>query len=120
MQFALVASQDGFAGVFDDFDLPALDAGLEWALVTDAMTMSLAVVEAAGLAGDYNDDGIVERGRLHGLAQQPGRHRPAVQRNGEPRHRRRGRLSTPGRTILGPPPAAAAQRAIRPCPSRHP
>jgi len=55
----LVASQNGFGEqMFDDFDLPQLAAGLSWKLSTDAMTLSLSVVEA--LAGDYNNDGIVD------------------------------------------------------------
>lgn len=59
--FALVASQGGFVGTFSAFDLPSLASGLEWEVVTNAMTLSLAVVEAsAGLAGDYNDDGVVD------------------------------------------------------------
>ncbi len=60
-EFALVASQNGFAGMFTSFDLPTLGSGLEWALMTDDMLLSLAVVEAtAGLAGDYNNDGMVD------------------------------------------------------------
>jgi hypothetical protein len=56
----LLASQNGFAEeLFDDFDLPQLAAGLDWMLSTDAMTLSLSVVEAVALAGDYNNDGIV-------------------------------------------------------------
>jgi hypothetical protein len=59
--FALVASQNGFDGMFDGFDLPELSAGLEWLLTTDEMLMSLAVVEApVGLAGDYNGDHVVD------------------------------------------------------------
>lgn len=59
--FALVASQAGFEGMFDVLNLPALAGGLEWEVAIDAMTLSLAVVEAsATLAGDYNDDGIVD------------------------------------------------------------
>jgi hypothetical protein len=58
--FLLMASQNGFGEeMFDDFDLPQLTAGLGWMLSTDAMTLSLSVVEAAALAGDYNNDGIV-------------------------------------------------------------
>jgi pectate lyase len=59
--FALAASQGGFEGMFDALDLPALTSGLEWAVVKEAMTLSLAVVEASvGLAGDYNGDGMVD------------------------------------------------------------
>jgi pectate lyase len=58
--FLLMASQNGFGEeLFDDFDLPQLTAGLGWMLSTNAMTLSLSVVEAAALAGDYNNDGIV-------------------------------------------------------------
>jgi pectate lyase len=58
--FLLLASQNGFGEeMFDDFDLPQLTAGLGWMLSTDAMTLSLSVVEAVALAGDYNNDGIV-------------------------------------------------------------
>jgi hypothetical protein len=46
--------------MFDDFDLPPLAAGLEWALEPGNVTTFLAVVEAAALAGDYNDDGVVD------------------------------------------------------------
>jgi hypothetical protein len=61
-EFALVASQNGFnESMFDGFDLPTLGAGLEWALATDDMQLLLSVVEAAvGLAGDYNNDGMVD------------------------------------------------------------
>jgi hypothetical protein len=58
--FLLMASQNGFGEeMFNQFDLPQLAAGLDWTLSTDAMTLSLSVVEAAALAGDYNNDGIV-------------------------------------------------------------
>jgi hypothetical protein len=56
----LLASQNGFGEeMFDDFDLPQLTAGLGWMVSTDAMTLSLSVVEAVVLAGDYNNDGVV-------------------------------------------------------------
>ncbi len=59
--FLLMASQNGFGEeMFDDFDLPQLAAGLGWMLSTDAMTLSLSIVEAVVLAGDYNNDGIVD------------------------------------------------------------
>lgn len=60
-EFDLVASQEGFAGEFANFDLPTLASGLEWEVSAGAMVLSLAVVEAsAGLAGDYNSDGTVD------------------------------------------------------------
>jgi hypothetical protein len=59
-QFAFLASSGGTGGMFDDFDLPVLDAGLEWALLPGNVTTFLAVVAAPVLAGDYNDDGTVD------------------------------------------------------------
>jgi hypothetical protein len=59
--FMLMASQNGFGDeMFDGLELPQLGAGLQWQLMKDAMTLSLAVTEAAGLAGDYNNDGMVD------------------------------------------------------------
>ena len=46
--------------MFDAFDLPALADGLDWAILPGDVTTFLAVVEAAILAGDYNNDGIVD------------------------------------------------------------
>jgi hypothetical protein len=59
-QIPFLASQGGTGGMFDDFDLPDLAAGLEWALLPGAVTNFLAVVESPVLAGDYNDDGSVD------------------------------------------------------------
>ena len=50
----------GTDGMFDDFDLPGLADGLAWAILPGDATTFLAVVEAVGLAGDYNDDGVVD------------------------------------------------------------
>jgi len=59
-QVPIVASQLGTGGMFDDFDLPELPAGLEWALMQGAIANYLEVVAATPLAGDYNDDGVVD------------------------------------------------------------
>jgi hypothetical protein len=60
-QFGFLASSGGTGGMFDNFDLPALADGLQWALLPGNVTNFLAVVEeAAVLAGDYNDDGTVD------------------------------------------------------------
>jgi hypothetical protein len=61
-QFAFLASDGGTDGMFADLDLPDLVEGLDWALTTGGVSTFLTVVEAAppGLAGDFNNDGIVD------------------------------------------------------------
>jgi hypothetical protein len=59
-QVPVVASQLGIGGMFDNFDLPQLPGGLKWALMQGAITNYLEVIESAPLAGDYNDDGVVD------------------------------------------------------------
>jgi hypothetical protein len=55
-----LASNGGTGGMFDTFDLPALADGLEWAILPGNVTNFLAVVDAPILAGDHNDDGVVD------------------------------------------------------------
>lgn len=60
-QFAFLASSGGASGMFDTFDYPELPTGLEWALTPGDVATFLTVVETATtLAGDYNDDGVVD------------------------------------------------------------
>jgi hypothetical protein len=59
-QFGFHVSHGGTGGAFDDFELPQLAEGLDWTILPGAVTNVLAVVEAAPLAGDYNDDGVVD------------------------------------------------------------
>jgi hypothetical protein len=59
-QIPVVASQLGTGGMFGNFDLPQLAGGLEWALMQGAIVNYLEVIESAPLAGDYNDDGVVD------------------------------------------------------------
>jgi T5SS/PEP-CTERM-associated repeat protein len=58
--FPLLASEAGFAGVFFNENLPGLSAGLDWDVQRTTNTMSLAVVEVAGLPGDFDNDGDVD------------------------------------------------------------
>jgi pectate lyase len=59
--FPIVASQEGFLGNFTTFDLPELGGNLEWIVTADEMLLTLAIVSAPDtLAGDYNDDGVVD------------------------------------------------------------
>jgi len=57
-QFAFLAAQGGAGEMFDNFDLPALAAGLKWELNPGAVTVLLDVV--AALPGDYNFNGVVD------------------------------------------------------------
>jgi hypothetical protein len=57
--FGILAAYGGDVGAFDDFDLPALDPGLQWALVPGDVTTFLTIVPAPP-AGDYNNDGQVD------------------------------------------------------------
>ncbi len=57
-QFAILSVIGGAGGTFDQFDLPTLAPGLAWQLAPGDVTVFLNVV--ALLAGDYNDDGIVD------------------------------------------------------------
>jgi pectate lyase len=59
-QIGFMATAEGTAGAFDNFDLPALAAGLEWKFMPGDVLSYLTVVEAVTLAGDYNDDGTVD------------------------------------------------------------
>jgi hypothetical protein len=60
-QFAFLASDGGTDGMFDTFNYPELPAGLGWALSTGDVATFLTVVETViTLAGDYNDDGVVD------------------------------------------------------------
>jgi hypothetical protein len=58
-QFAFLAAFGGGGGTFDSLDLPALSPGLQWAILPGDATYLLAVVPAV-LAGDYNDDRVVD------------------------------------------------------------
>jgi hypothetical protein len=57
--FVFLAAYGGYEEEFDDFDLPELAPGLAWTISPGDVVLYLAVV-AAPLAGDYNDDGIVD------------------------------------------------------------
>ncbi len=59
-QIPFLASEGGTAGEFDMVRFPALAEGLEWAILPGDVTNFLAVVSAVDLAGDYNDDGLVD------------------------------------------------------------
>jgi hypothetical protein len=61
-EFELMASHESFgSSEFSAFELPVLSEGLEWSVLAEGMLLSLSVVEASeGLAGDYNDDGVVD------------------------------------------------------------
>ena len=56
--FGFLAASGGAGGLFDDFDFPALAAGLAWALSPGNVTVFLEVV--AALPGDYNFNGVVD------------------------------------------------------------
>ncbi|TWT36873.1 hypothetical protein KOR34_18180 [Posidoniimonas corsicana] len=56
--FPLVTAAGGVTGSASLAAAPPLPSGLQWALQTDAYTLSLAVVE--GLPGDFNADGQVD------------------------------------------------------------
>jgi hypothetical protein len=60
-QFAFLVAGGGTDEMFDVLDLPDLAVGLDWAFTTGGMTTFLTVVETVvGLAGDFNNDGIVD------------------------------------------------------------
>jgi hypothetical protein len=58
-QFGFLAAYGGGGGDFDTLDLPALSPGLEWAILPGDATYFLTVVQPV-LAGDYNNDSIVD------------------------------------------------------------
>ena len=57
--FQIMTSAAGQSGVFGTEELPTLVGGLDWDVQYNANSVVLAVVSAAGLAGDYNNDGVV-------------------------------------------------------------
>jgi probable HAF family extracellular repeat protein len=59
--FEIITAAGGVSGMFDTLadELPALSPGLEWAINYGANGVVLQVV-AAGLAGDYNGNGVVD------------------------------------------------------------
>ena len=56
--FELV-SYSGAVTQFDEIELPALDAGLDWDLVYDTDSLQASII-AQMLEGDFNDDGVVD------------------------------------------------------------
>ena len=60
-EFEIISAAGGVSGMFDTLaeELPALSSGLEWAINYGAHIVALQVV-AAGLLGDYNNDGAVD------------------------------------------------------------
>ncbi|QDU56695.1 autotransporter-associated beta strand repeat-containing protein [Aeoliella mucimassa] len=49
-----------FSGAFDTVNLPALAAGLAWDASNLFITGELSIIAAAGLPGDFNNDGMVD------------------------------------------------------------
>jgi hypothetical protein len=58
--FAFIAAFGGIQDMFDDYDYPELPPGLAWAISPGDVTLYLHVIEAVGLAGDYNGNGVVD------------------------------------------------------------
>jgi hypothetical protein len=59
--FGFLAAYGGGGGTFDALDLPELSPGLDWAVLPGDVTYFLSVVAAPDiLAGDYNDDDVVD------------------------------------------------------------
>ncbi len=59
--FAFLAAFGGGDGQFDGLDVPQLAPGLAWAVAPGDVAYFLTVVAAPSiLAGDYNDDGVVD------------------------------------------------------------
>jgi T5SS/PEP-CTERM-associated repeat protein len=58
--YQLLASEAGLAGDFFSEHLPELGAGLGWAVERTTNSLSLAVVEVAGLPGDFDSDGNID------------------------------------------------------------
>lgn len=61
--FTIISAAAGVNGVFNAFDFTAaaLDPGLVWDVIYNPTNVMLAVIEAPSfLAGDYNDDGVVD------------------------------------------------------------
>lgn len=58
--FPLLVSNTGLAGVFSGESLPSLDTGLDWEIQRTANSLSLAVIDVAGLPGDFDGDGDVD------------------------------------------------------------
>jgi hypothetical protein len=59
--FGFLAAYGGGGGTFDTLDLPDLPPELDWAVLPGDVTYFLSVVAAPTiLAGDYNDDDVVD------------------------------------------------------------
>jgi T5SS/PEP-CTERM-associated repeat protein len=58
--FPLLHSDTGLAGVFFNENLPSLRVGLAWESQRTTNSLSLMVVESAGLTGDFDNDGDVD------------------------------------------------------------
>ena len=58
--FPLLVSNTALNGNFGDTNLPSLSVGLDWQLQQTPNSLSLAVIDVAGLAGDFNNDGHVD------------------------------------------------------------
>jgi hypothetical protein len=57
-EFPIITADDGLSGAFSSEVLPALSSGLAWKVGYSANNVLLEVV--AGLAGDYNENGVVD------------------------------------------------------------
>jgi hypothetical protein len=58
--FTILTAMGGVVGTFADRVLPNLGGGLSWNVVYNANSVVLEVLAAAGLPGDYNEDGTVD------------------------------------------------------------
>lgn len=58
--FAILSATGGVSGSFASAALPQLSSGLDWDIAYGANSVTLAVVEATVLAGDYNQNGVVD------------------------------------------------------------
>ena len=57
--FEFISASNGIEGMFSDFDLPTLSAGLFWAIQSDSDSVRL-LIDSGTLDGDFDGDGDVD------------------------------------------------------------
>jgi T5SS/PEP-CTERM-associated repeat protein len=58
--FTILSAAEGLTGQFSALQFPELSAGRSWLVGYNGNSVTLAVASSAGVAGDYNRDGVVD------------------------------------------------------------
>jgi hypothetical protein len=59
-EFAILSAAGGVSGMLNQFDLPALPAGMDWALVRSETALTLSIEQVTPYSADFNYDGVVD------------------------------------------------------------